>query len=256
MDDSYLSVDAKDSIDDVARKVVHRRRTELYDEIVVLENDVYAGVVSVRDLLHTMTEFQASVSRHNNSLTGLPGRALVQQEIERRAALGRPFALLHVDINHFRAYNDRHGYGRGDEVIRALADCLVQAGRDLDGGQSFVGHIGGVNFVALCSEEHVDEIGRSVLDQFGRRIAALHVSRDHAVFGDEPTAGGPTEVTLALVGITANSTTAPSYASLAGRAQRYKRMGRGVAQDSFVLDGRVIVGNVGNVTALGRPNAG
>jgi hypothetical protein len=33
-------------------------------------------------------------------------------------------------------------------------------------------------------------------------------------------------------------------------------MGRGVAQDSFVLDGRVIVGNVGNVTALGRPNAG
>jgi hypothetical protein len=84
----------------------------------------------------------------------------------------------------------------------------------------------------------------------------LHVSRDLTVFGDEPAGGGPTEVTLALVGITANSTTAPSYASLAGRAQRYKRMGRGVAQDSFVLDGRVIVGNIGNVTALGRPNAG
>ena len=132
----------------------------------------------------------------------------------------------------------------------------MQAGRDLDGGQTFVGHIGGVNFVALCSEEYVDVIGRSVLEQFGRRIAALHVSRDLAVFGDEPAGAGPTEVTLALVGITANSTTAPSYASLAGRAQRYKRMGRGVAQDSFVLDGRIIVGNVGNVTALGRPNAG
>jgi GGDEF domain-containing protein len=179
----------------------------------------------------------------------------VQQEIERRAASGRPFALLHVDINHFRAYNDRHGYGRGDEVIRTLADCLVQAGRDLDGPQSFVGHIGGVNFVALCSEEHVDAVGRAVLDQFGRRIAALHVSRDLAVLSDEPVAG-PTEVTLALVGITANSTTAPSYAGLAGRAQRYKRMGRGVAQDSFVLDGRVLVGSVSNVTALGRPNAG
>jgi hypothetical protein len=33
-------------------------------------------------------------------------------------------------------------------------------------------------------------------------------------------------------------------------------MGRGVAQDSFVLDGRIIVGNLGNVTVLGRPNAG
>ena len=255
MDDSYLSVDAKDSIDDVARKVVHRRRTELYDEIVVLENDIYAGVVSVRDLLHTMTEFQASVSRHTNALTGLPGRALVQQEIERRVASSKPFALLHVDINHFRAYNDRHGYGRGDEVIRALADCLAQAGRDLDGPQSFVGHIGGVNFVMLCSEEHVDAIGRAVLEQFNRRIAALHVSRDLAVLSDEPSTG-PSEVTLALVGITANSTTAPSYAGLAGRAQRYKRMGRGVAQDSFVLDGRIVIGNVGSVTVLGRPNAG
>jgi diguanylate cyclase (GGDEF)-like protein len=252
MDDSYLSVDAKDSIDDVARKVVHRRRTELYDEIVVLENDVYAGVVSVRDLLHTMTEFQASVSRHTNSLTGLPGRALVQQEIERRAASGRPFALLHVDINHFRAYNDRHGFGRGDEVIRALADCLVQSGRDLDGSHSFVGHIGGVNFVALCAEEHVEAVGQSVLAQFGRKIAALHVSRDLAVLSDEPT-NGATEVTLALVGITANSTAAPSYAGLAGRAQRYKRMGRGGAQDSFVLDGRFIVGTAGNVTSFGRP---
>jgi diguanylate cyclase (GGDEF)-like protein len=201
-----------------------------------------------------MTEFQASVSRHNNSLTGLPGRALVQQEIERRAAAGRPFALLHVDINHFRAYNDRHGYGRGDEVVRALADCLVVAGRELD-AQSFVGHIGGVNFVVLCTEELIDAIGRAVLEQFNRRIAAFHVSRDLAVLGDEP-AIGPNEVTLALVGITANSTTAPSYAGLAGRAQRYKRVGRGVAQDSFVLDGRIIIGNVGNVTALGRPNAG
>ncbi len=255
MDDSYLSVDAKDSIDDVARKVVHRRRTELYDEIVVLENDVYAGVVSVRDLLHTMTEFQASVSRHTNSLTGLPGRALVQAEIERRAASGRPFALLHVDINHFRTYNDRHGYGRGDEVIRALADCLVTAARDSDAASGFVGHIGGVNFVALCAEDRIEQIGRHVLDNFNRKIAALHVSRDLAVIGEDPLAG-PTEVTLALVGITANNVTAPSYAGLAGRAQRYKRIGRGTAQDSFVLDGRFIVGSAGNITSLGRPTAG
>ncbi|MBV8172539.1 MAG: EAL domain-containing protein [Candidatus Eremiobacteraeota bacterium] len=55
MDDSYLFVDAKDSSEDVARKVTHRRSTEMYDEIVVLEDGVYSGVVSVRDLLHTMT---------------------------------------------------------------------------------------------------------------------------------------------------------------------------------------------------------
>jgi len=41
----------------------------MYDEIVMLENGVYHGVVSVRDLLHTMTEFQATMARNANPLT-------------------------------------------------------------------------------------------------------------------------------------------------------------------------------------------
>lgn len=242
MDDAYLAVDAKDSIDEVARKVVHRRRTEIYDEVVVLENGVYSGVVSVRDLLHTMTEFQASVNRYSNPLTGLPGRTLVQQEIERRANSTAPYALLHVDINHFRAYNERHGYGRGDEVIKALAECLVTVTREMEGPQGLVGHLGGVNFVVLCTEKMVEAMGVSILERFERRAAALHISREVSLLGAD-VRSTPPEIELAIAGVTASHAQGTSNGSgLAARAAQYKRMARTLRGNAFVLDGRVIVG--------------
>jgi len=178
MDDAYLAVDVGDSVDDVARKVIHRRRSEMYDEVVVLENGSYSGVVSVRDLLHTMTEFQASVSRYSNPLTGLPGRTLIQQDIERRAAAGTPFALLHVDLNHLRQYNERFGFGRGDEVINILAETMGSTTRSIDGPNAVVSHLGGVNFMVLCSESKLEELGVTLMVEFERRVASLHVSRD------------------------------------------------------------------------------
>jgi diguanylate cyclase (GGDEF)-like protein len=240
MDDSYLAVDAKDSIDDVARKVTHRRRTEMYDEIVVLENGVYSGVVSVRDLLHTMTEFQASVQRFTNPLTGLPGRVPLQQEVDRRSESGATYGLLHVDLNNFRSYNERHGFTRGDEVIALLADVLVGAARDEDGAQAMVGHLGGVNFLVLCNAPAAERIGRSAIERFERRSAALHVSRDTPSIGDAR-ASLP-QVTLTIAGITATQVPLPTFAGLATRATRYKRMARSAGSSAFVLDGRLVAG--------------
>lgn len=239
MDDAYLSVDSKDSIDEVARKVVHRRRTEIYDEVVVLENGVYSGVVSVRDLLHTMTEFQASVNRYSNPLTGLPGRTLVQQEIERRANLTTPYALLHIDINHFRAYNERHGYGRGDEVIKTLAEVLVTVTKEIEGPQGLVGHLGGVNFVVICSEKAVEAMGLAILERFARRTAALHISREVSLLGADVRSTQP-EIELAIAGVTKTHAAASSSGGIGARAAQYKRMARTMRGSAFVLDGRAV----------------
>ena len=242
MDDSYLVVDAKDSIEEVARKVTHRRRTEMYDEIVVLENGVYAGVVSVRDLLHTMTEFQATMARNANPLTGLPGRVPLQLEIDRRCAAEAPFALLHVDLLNFRAYNERYGIERGDEVIGLLAETLATVTADLGDRQALVGHLGGVNFLVLCSPEQVERLGRAVIDDFAHRIAPLHIGRDLAVVEDQGAV--PPHVGLSLVGITATQPPLPNLAGLAGRTARYKRVARAAGSNAFVLDGQLILGRL------------
>ena len=242
MDDSYLAVDAKDSIEDVARKVTHRRSTEMYDEIVVLENGVYSGVVSVRDLLHTMTEFQATMARNANPLTGLPGRIPLQQEIDRRCTSNMPFAVLHVDLLNFRAYNERYGVERGDEVIALLAETLSTVIADSADRHATVGHLGGVNFLALCEPANVEAIGRAIIDSFQRRTAPLHVTRDFASVehGNVP----PPSVGLALVAITATTPPLPNLASLAGRTARYKRVARAAGGNAFVLDGQLIAGRV------------
>ncbi|HXW76730.1 MAG TPA: GGDEF domain-containing protein [Candidatus Eremiobacteraceae bacterium] len=239
MDDAYLAVDARDSIDEVARKVVHRRRTEIYDEVVVLENGVYSGVVSVRDLLHTMTEFQASVNRYSNPLTGLPGRTLVQQEIERRANGTAPYALLHVDINHFRSYNERHGYGRGDEVIKALAECLATVTKEIEGPQGLVGHLGGVNFVVLCSEKAAEPLGLSVLERFERRAAQLHISREVSLLGAD-VRSVPPEIELSIAGVTSTHAQSSPSGGFGAKAAQYKRTARTMRGSAFVLDGRVV----------------
>lgn len=240
MDDSFLAVDVNDSVDDVARKVVHRRRSEMYDEIVVLENGSYSGVVSVRDLLHTMTEFQASVSRYSNPLTGLPGRLLVQQEVERRVAAGAAFALLHVDINHLRLYNERYGFGRGDEVINALAETMTAVARSLDSHSALVGHLGGVNFVVLCTEDRVEPLGLALLNEFERRVAGLHVSRDLPLLEGIEARPPADSITLSVVALRSSRSPMPSYAAASSTVARYKRSARNLRRNCFVLDGAVI----------------
>ena len=242
MDDSYLAVDAKDSIEDVARKVTHRRRTEMYDEIVVLENGVYSGVVSVRDLLHTMTEFQVTMARNTNPVTGLPGRIPLQQEIDRRCAAELPFAVLHVDLLNFRAYNERYGVERGDEVIGLLAETLSGVVADTGDRSCLVGHMGGVNFIVLCTPMNVERLGRTIIESFQRRTAPLHITRD--LTASDERGSVPPSVGLALVGITASTPPLPNLAGLAGRTARYKRVARSAGGNAFVLDGQLIAGRI------------
>jgi EAL domain-containing protein (putative c-di-GMP-specific phosphodiesterase class I)/GGDEF domain-containing protein len=239
MDDSYLAVDLNDPIDEVARKVVHRRRSEMYDEIVVLENGAYSGVVSVRDLLHTMTEFQNSVSRYSNPLTGLPGRVLLTQEVDKRCAAGTPFALLHVDINHLRQFNERYGFSRGDDVINLLAETLVNAVRSVDRQHGLVGHLGGVNFVALCSEEKVALVAGEVIADFDRRVSALQPGRDLPLVDAAALRLEPA-LTITVVGVRTSHTPIPSFAAAAASVARFKRVARALRSSSFVLDGELV----------------
>lgn len=77
-------------------------------------------------------------------LTGLPGSPAIQEEVERRLALERPFALFHVDLDRFKAFNDAFGFARGDELLREVGLLLRQCA-----GAGFAGHVGGDDFVLV-----------------------------------------------------------------------------------------------------------
>lgn len=103
---------------------------------------IEASAALDRAYSHRTAERNAST----DALTGLPNRRYFDEYVgllARRRRAGDAVGVLMVDIDRFKALNDRHGHGVGDEVLRAVASAIVSAVREDDvparfGGEEFV----------------------------------------------------------------------------------------------------------------------
>jgi diguanylate cyclase (GGDEF)-like protein len=111
-------------------------------------------------------------------LTGLPGNVRIDEELRNRLERGEKLALLHLDLDQFKAFNDRYGFLRGDAAINLLARLLVEAAAGHPG--TFVGHIGGDDFVAVTRPESLDALSQTVIDTFERERLVLYDPDDAA----------------------------------------------------------------------------
>jgi PleD family two-component response regulator len=93
---------------------------------------------------------QAARGRDRNPTTGLPGGEALYEEVDRWRTQGQAFALCYFDLDHFKPFADRFGFAVADAAIRAAGRAVSDAAAE---GQTFVGHIGGDDFVLLCSTE-------------------------------------------------------------------------------------------------------
>ena len=84
-----------------------------------------------------------------DALTGLPNRLAgnerLTDEFIRMKRSGEPYAVLMMDLDHFKSINDSHGHAAGDAVLRHAADVLRQSIRESD----FVARFGGEEFLAV-----------------------------------------------------------------------------------------------------------
>lgn len=108
------------------------------------------------------------------ALTGLGNRRRFKQVVAQRQPLG--YALLLMDLDHFKAVNDRFGHAVGDEVLSRVADVL----RDLapSGSESF--RLGGEEF-AVVSEPMSDDELEALARRLCRSVAALRPREDLSV---------------------------------------------------------------------------
>jgi DNA-binding response OmpR family regulator len=119
-----------------------------------------------------LTLGRAQGIRSSSPLTGLPGNVLIEQELQRRVQAGQETALLYVDLDNFKAYNDHYGFLRGDEVIRALAGVLRSVADQHPG--TFLGHVGGDDFVVLARPHGAESVAREIIAGFEARVPALY----------------------------------------------------------------------------------
>ncbi len=118
--------------------------------------------------------------RERNPLTGLPGQIAVQGHVEALLAEGNPFALLYLDLDGFKAFNDYYGYTRGDDVIKLLAEVMIDTVGRKGAPADFVGHIGGDDFTVVCGPERAKELADTIVAEFENEVPSLFAPEDVA----------------------------------------------------------------------------
>jgi len=129
------------------------RPTELRARLrVQLRNKRY------RDALHRVRGEREAFRRQAavDPLTGLLNRGSLSDLISDKVISGERFAILFVDIDHFKSINDRFGHATGDLVLRQVADYLKDGMRAGD----CCGRYGGEEFVVLASDVSSDRAQR------------------------------------------------------------------------------------------------
>ncbi|HTK32429.1 MAG TPA: response regulator [Candidatus Saccharimonadaceae bacterium] len=130
-------------------------------------------ILRIRNVLEWSRQQRAA-----NPLTGLPGNHSIHDALVRLLEGGQPFAMLQIDIDYFKAFNDYYGYARGDQAIQTLAKILVEATKQHGGEGSFVGHIGGDDFVVLTGVEFAEPLGQQVIEEFKAALTDLYDAAD------------------------------------------------------------------------------
>jgi GGDEF domain-containing protein len=226
-------------------------RADREDKLAGLEegaNDYITKPFEMNELLQRVrnTLEWSRQQRSASPLTGLPGNASIDDEMKRRTSSGKPFAILQADIDYFKAFNDHYGYSRGDVAIQALARILMEEGQR-HGERSFVGHIGGDDFVMLTEPELAEKIGKGVLAAFDRVVPTFYdpedLERGYVEVQNRlhvPERFPLMSLTLTLV--TSDQVPEGHFAQLADRAQELKARGKGITGSVLVSERRSILG--------------
>jgi GGDEF domain-containing protein len=163
MNDDFLAVEMSQSLQQVSRLITSRARQRIEEDFIITLNGGYLGLGRVIDVLKLITELKIQQARYANPLTLLPGNVPIQQCLTRLLQQGRESVICYVDIDSFKPFNDIYGYGRGDEVLLCLAQCLNER---VDPSRDFVGHIGGDDFLLVLGPEDWRKRLNQLLDDF------------------------------------------------------------------------------------------
>ncbi|WCN37207.1 bifunctional diguanylate cyclase/phosphodiesterase [Aneurinibacillus uraniidurans] len=226
MNNSPLIVDSRKNIEKVAKLSMERESFHLYDVIIVTEKENYIGVVSVQSLLDRLAKARLEIAAVSNPLTGLPGNLRIEREISSRLSQEQPFMVLYCDLDKFKWFNDQYGFETGDEIIRRTAQMMATAIRVTGSKGSFLGHIGGDDFILVgpCSE--IEGIVAYVLEYFD----SYFVEFEQRGEGEKPALS----ISLAAVRCEPGAYCTPNQ--VAEMAAKVKKAAKQIPGTSFVED--------------------
>ncbi|MHB9156007.1 MAG: GGDEF domain-containing response regulator [Endomicrobiales bacterium] len=145
------------------------------DDYIVKPFNPSVLVARIRAILERKAQ-----SMNANPLTLLCGNIVIKSETEKRLAAGMPFAMMYIDLNNFKSFNDKYGFQRGDEVIKNTANILIRTVKEYGKKGDFIGHIGGDDFILLTMPENCQQVAENIIKVFDESIPGFYDPGDRA----------------------------------------------------------------------------
>ena len=109
-----------------------------------------------------------------NPLTRLPGNTSINRTIQQLIDKGVVFGVGYADLDNFKPFNDHYGFTRGDEVIKMTGRLILNIVKNRQPAGSFVGHIGGDDFIFIMDAELIDATASEMVAAFDRIISTFY----------------------------------------------------------------------------------
>ncbi len=118
------------------------------------------------------------VMASTDALTGIPNRASFDQriaeEVERALASGHELALIMLDVDDFKKFNDAYGHQAGDQILRAVGAYL----KEFSVKVGFAARYGGEEFVVILSQKPAEQVAQ-LANEIRKAIASREVVHEH-----------------------------------------------------------------------------
>jgi diguanylate cyclase (GGDEF)-like protein len=154
------------------------------DRLIGLASGADDYITKPFDIDEVLSRVRAALRRARqlrgvSPLTGLPGNFEILRQLHDLIDHGEArFALIHADLDNFKAYNDHYGFVRGDQAIKATGDLLLAELGGVKERPRFLGHVGGDDFAMIVPAELVEEVAENIIHAFDELVPSLYDPED------------------------------------------------------------------------------
>jgi diguanylate cyclase (GGDEF)-like protein len=145
-----------------------------------LDLEIRKRIWAEQDLMHANLRLQDQAMR--DAVTGLHNRRFLEESLiheELRAKRhGRELAIMMIDVDHFKEFNDTFGHAAGDVILRSVGECMVAASR----GEDIVARYGGDEFALMMANTSQQTAWRRA-ELIRERLHSLQVAYNGSQLG-------------------------------------------------------------------------
>lgn len=183
------------------------------------------------------------VAIDSNPLTHLPGNNTIMEVIQDSIDCDLDMGLIYTDLDFFKSYNDAYGFSAGDDVLMFTSEVLQEAMQEECGGDGFLGHIGGDDFVLMVPLATMEKVGTSIVRKFDLGAPRFYTEEDLSRGGlVAPDRNGNIQkfplVAISMGGLALNRRKFTRYVEVAAACAEVKHAAKEITGSNLFVDKR------------------